>query len=363
MLQGVGQSLLHHPVDRQARRAGHLERLAHTPDRDVEPGAPDALDERGELTEARLGGQRGVAVAVSGDVAPAAVSPATAIDAGAVRAGHRLVPQDAQHAPHVGQRLAPRARDLVNGLGSPSRVSVLRQRGGVGQRHHHLNVVRDHVVHLPGDAGPLRHRRQRGLLVAVELQPCGPLGQPVELAAQGAHHHPGQQRREDEAGQEDEALRPVARRVPVHRGHHDARFQNGRGGGHETPLGLERHRVEGDEECDVGQSRIGDQPLNERNPRDDEEHGHRRPAPEHQREDQGCDEQETRPGRRGLDEPARAHHEQPGGQDQVDQRGVAAVEGAQPLPDAPRAVVLLPAAVSGSVTTRALRGRSHSGYR
>ena len=196
-------------------------------------------------------------------------------------------------------------------------------------------------MHLPGDAGPLRHRGQGRLLVALELQARRPLGQPVELAAQGAHHHPGQQRREDEAGEEDEALQLVAGRVPMDRGHHDAHFQNGRGGGHETPLGLECHRVQGDEERGVGQSRLSNEPLDECHRRNDQEHGHRCPAPEDEREDQRRDKPQARPGRRALDEPARAQHEQPCGEHQVDEGGVAAVEGPQPLPDAPGAVVLL----------------------
>ena len=68
--------------------------------------------------------------------------------------------------------------------------------GGVGQRDHHLDVVRDHVVHLPRDASPFRGRGQRCLLVALELQSFGAFGQPVEVAAQRAHDDPGQQRGE-----------------------------------------------------------------------------------------------------------------------------------------------------------------------
>ena len=81
-------------------------------------------------------------------------------------AAGRLVAQDAEHAPHVGQRLAPGARDLLEGLGRPRGVGGLGRGGGVGQGHHDLDVVRDHVVHLTGDAGPFGHRGQRRLLVA-----------------------------------------------------------------------------------------------------------------------------------------------------------------------------------------------------
>ena len=98
-------------------------------------------------------------------------------------------------------------------------------------------------------------RGQRRLLVALALQPLGPLGQPVELAAQGSHHHSGQQRGEGEPGEEHEGLDVVGRQVPAHGGQHDTGFEDHRGGSDEAPLGLERHRVERDEERDIGQCR------------------------------------------------------------------------------------------------------------
>ena len=55
--------------------------------------------------------------------------------------------------------------------------------GAVGQSHHHLDVVRDDVVHLTRDARPLRGRGQRRLLVALAFEPLGPFGQPSELTA------------------------------------------------------------------------------------------------------------------------------------------------------------------------------------
>ncbi len=127
--------------------------------------------------------------------------------------------------------------------------------GGVGQGDHHLDVVRDHIVHLPRDAGPFGHRGQRRLLVALELQPLGALGQPVELAAQGPYHHPGQQRGEDQSGEEDEGMDVVAGQVPAHRGHDDPGFEDDDGRRDEGPLRLEGDGVERDEQRDVGQSR------------------------------------------------------------------------------------------------------------
>ena len=251
----------------------------------------------------------------------------------------------------------------MDGLGGPVRVRGLGQGGGVGQGDHHLDVVRDHVVHLPCNAGPFRHRGQRRLLVALVLQPLGPLGQPVELAAQGACHHPGQERGEGEPGEEDEGLDVVGGRVPAHHGHHDACFEDDRGRSDEAPLGLERHRVERDEERDIGQGRAGDEPLDEGHRGNDQEDRHGRPAAEDQGEDQGGHEPQARVAR-ALDDPARAQDEERGRQGHVDQGGVAAVQGAQPLPDAPGSVVLAIVRPSRSgVPPRAFRGRSHSGYR
>ena len=69
----------------------------------------DAVRAGGELAQARLGRERGLtALARAGTVA---------------RTGRdRLYAQDAQHPPHVGQRLATRARDLLDGFGGPARV-------------------------------------------------------------------------------------------------------------------------------------------------------------------------------------------------------------------------------------------------
>ncbi len=68
-------------------------------------------------------------------------------------------------------------------------------------------------------------------------------------------------------------------------------------------------------------------------------------------------------GRRALDDPARAQDEQPRRQDDVDQGGVASVEGAQPFPDPPRPLVLTIGRPLVAVPPRGFRGRSHSGYR
>ena len=83
---------------------------------------------------------------------------------------HLAVTQESQQPPHVTQGLAPGAGDVVHGFGGPLRVRPACDGSRVGQSHHDLNVVRDDVMHLPGDAGPLCGRGQDGLLITLELE-------------------------------------------------------------------------------------------------------------------------------------------------------------------------------------------------
>ncbi len=321
MLQRVRQRLLDDAVRRETCGARDLEGPARPLDRDGEARATDALDECIEIAQAGLRAARW--------------------RLGPVRAGERrLLAQHAEHAPHVGQRLASRARDLPHRLRRPRRVLGACPGSGIGQRHHHLDVVRDHVVHLPRDAGALRCRGERRLLVPLELQPLGAFGEPVELAAERPHDDAGQQRGEREAGEEHEGLDVVARRRPTHRRHDDTRLQDGRRRHDEHPVRLERDGVQGDEERRVGQSRSGHHPLDERDRRDGEEDGHGCPAAEDEREDQGGDDPQAGTACRLLNHPTRAQDEQTGGEDDVDGGGEAPVKGAQSLPDPPRPVEL-----------------------
>ena len=171
-----------------------------------------------------------------------------------------------------------------------SGVRGLRRGSGVGQSDHHLDVVRDDVVHLPRNACPLRRGGERRLLVPLDLQALGPLAQPVELAPQGAHDDAGQQGGKGQTGEEDERLEVVAGRPPAHGRHHDAGLEDDRGGNDLDPLGLHGDGVDGDQERGVGQGGLRHQPLDERHGGNDQEHGHGGPAAEHQREGQRGDQ-------------------------------------------------------------------------
>ena len=143
----------------------------------------------------------------------------------------------------------------------------------------------------------------------------------------------------------------VGRQVPAHGGQHDTGFQDHRGGSDEAPLGLERHRVERDEERDIGQPGAGDEPLDERHRGNEEEDAHRCPAPEDERQGQARHEPQAGARRLTLNDPARAEDEQRQRQDQVDEGGVASVEGAEPLPNGPGPVVLTMARDAGGGAT------------
>ena len=131
MLQHVGQGLLDDPVDGQPRRARDVEGSPGALDGDGQARAADALGQGVELAQPGLGRQRRLLGTVgSGD--GTAAQPALA---------GGLLPEQAEHAAHVGQRLAPRARHVMDGLAGARGVRGLGGDGGVGQGHHHLDVV------------------------------------------------------------------------------------------------------------------------------------------------------------------------------------------------------------------------------
>ena len=59
---------------------------------------------------------------------------------------------------------------VVHRLGGPLGVRALCDGGRIGQRHHDLNVVRDDIMHLPGDPCPLSGGGKKRLLITLELQ-------------------------------------------------------------------------------------------------------------------------------------------------------------------------------------------------
>ena len=156
------------PGRRSARPPGQLEGRADVLDETSRPvprtRSTSALSSR----EPRLGGEGGRPFPFPfARVIGGAPAPALRRRRAARRAGRRA--SAACRSAPGGPCSTPRGWPRPPGPGRR-----LRQGGGVGQGDHHLDVVRDHVVHLPRDAGPFRDRGQRRLLVALELQPLRP---------------------------------------------------------------------------------------------------------------------------------------------------------------------------------------------
>ena len=124
--------------------------------------------------------------------------------------------------------------DLGHGL-APARVGAADQRRGVGQGDDHGQAVGDDVVQFPGDPGPLGGRRDRRLLVPLELQPPGALVHPGQVAAARGGRHPGEQRGDHGGGEEQQRAGDRAGRLPLHRGHDGPGLQDR--GGEQRPGG------------------------------------------------------------------------------------------------------------------------------
>lgn len=223
-----------------------------------------------------------------------------------VALGVRLVgPQDAQRAPHVGQRLPARLGDLQHRGGGPVRGPVLRVDGGVGERDHDGQVVGDDVVHLAGDPGPLLGDGQQRLLLLVQRQPFGPLLHGGEVGPAGPHVHPEDGGGDHRRGERDERGQERAVRCPAQAGQHGAALHDGGGEQRAAPARVRGRRVQGHQQGDVPRQLDVRQPLDEGRGHHGGEHSERGPAPPHQGQRQGGGERRRHrqlPGRvRGHD--------------------------------------------------------------
>ncbi len=172
VLARVGEGLLHDPVGGERDTAGQWLRVPFDRERHRQPGQPGLVEQFAEFANARL--------------------------RGAYLAGPLFLPaQHPEHAPHLGERLAPGGRDGGQGLLGPAWVGGQRVRGAVGLHHHDADVVRDHVVQFPGDPGPLGDGRDPRLGVPLPFQPGGPVLQVRVVGPPVVHRvaqHPGEQR-------------------------------------------------------------------------------------------------------------------------------------------------------------------------
>ncbi len=175
VLDDVGQRLLHDPVRRQVDARRQLAGAADGLDLDRDPGLAHVAEQVVEPGEGRL---RRVLVDLVLGVAE-----------------HREQPA------HVAERRGVGALDRVQRLADRGRVGVEGAPGAAGLEHGHRDRVRDDVVELAGDAGPLLGDGASGELLLLGLQP-GVLGvqHALALAAQ-PDGQPGGPRGADEAEQ------------------------------------------------------------------------------------------------------------------------------------------------------------------
>ena len=118
------EALLENPVGREVEARGKVDWVAVDAEIDLEARVPGLLDEPVEVVQPRSGGTRRGVVAVS---------------------------EHAEHAPHLGQRLASDPLDHEERLALALLVRRQEPPHSRGLHDHHADRVRDHVVQLAGD--------------------------------------------------------------------------------------------------------------------------------------------------------------------------------------------------------------------
>ncbi|WUM14922.1 hypothetical protein OG598_00905 [Micromonospora sp. NBC_00330] len=180
MLERVGEGFLHDPVRGQLHVGGHRARL---------PGHPQAghrytVDQRPQL------GQGGLRAAGTG-----------------------LGAQQAEHAAQLHHGVPAGVGDRVERRLGPVRRGAYRDRPGLGLHDHEAHRVGQHVVHLPGDPGPLACGGPIGLELALTFGPERPV-----LQCCGAFLPGGAEPTQHVRGEEDqEGVEVLADAVGVER--------------------------------------------------------------------------------------------------------------------------------------------------
>ena len=124
MLKGVRQAFLHEPVGGQVNAGRELNRLALDPQLDRQAGLARLLDQPLDLLQAGLRGERGRLLGPS---------------------------QDADHAAHLGERLAPGLLDDEQGLALLFLLGAEEPPCRGRLDGHDADAVPDHVVQLARD--------------------------------------------------------------------------------------------------------------------------------------------------------------------------------------------------------------------
>ena len=151
VLERVRQRLLHDPVGGEVDAGRQRPRLALDRELDGQADAAHLLDQRVELCKAGLRPERGLAVGAA---------------------------QQAEHAPKLAERLAPRARDRDEGLARTVGIVLEQRLARLGLHHHRADAVRHDVVQLARQPGALvgDRRALSCLLLACERSRAGGSG-------------------------------------------------------------------------------------------------------------------------------------------------------------------------------------------
>ena len=172
----------------------------------------------------------------------------------------RVGAQHAEQMAHLGHRLSPGRADLGKGLPGLFRRGVEDVPAAVGLRDHDAEVVRDHVVQLPSDPGPLVRGGGTGVGVPLGLSPDGAFLKRGEVHPAASHRlaeHPGAHRRQDvvQAGHEHElqALAAAGSRGPPRGRHREQRRAGGQRRQRDAPGQAVRDRVQQHQDADIGE--------------------------------------------------------------------------------------------------------------
>jgi hypothetical protein len=196
-----------------------------------------------------------------------------------------LLAHDAEQAAHLGERGPAGVRDVAHDGHRLIRILHGRIGGAVGERDHDRKIVRDDVVHLPRDPGPLGGRGELRLVVPLALQPIGAVDKRREIEPPGTNVVADEPGRRDQAGDEHPDQDSVGAAPHVLRSEQHSAGLQYRGGGQDAPGRLVGgDRVERDEQGKVVSHLLAREQLREDRHGDDSEDQEGCPAAPYQRE-------------------------------------------------------------------------------
>jgi hypothetical protein len=180
----VRQALLDDAVDGELQRGVVRQRRPLHVQRDRQAGRRERVDEPAEVADGRVRCQRRARHVVGG---LAGLGP------------ERVLPQHADHPAGVGQRLAPRAGEPVEGRAGALGIAAERAVRAVREGDHDGQRVGEDVVHLPGDAVALGADGELLALVALQCQASGAVLELDDPPQAVAHVRPDERRQDDDA--------------------------------------------------------------------------------------------------------------------------------------------------------------------